>query len=109
MVKLNLRCMKEISGERKRRGGLGHNLARRAVERVAHHRMTNRCEMHPDLMCAAGFDRNLQQRKLSKWRFDPALHVIMRDCLAAPTSTGGHANPADGIAADRTRNGAAIF
>src|SRR5207247_9737728 len=48
-------------------------------------------------------------RKLSKWRFDPALHVIMRDCLAAPTSTGGHANPADGIAADRTRNGAAIF
>src|SRR3954465_5472968 len=102
MIELDLRGVKKISFERKTRAGFRNDFARRAVKRVAHHRMTNRCEVHTDLMCAAGFDGDLQQRELSKLRFDPALYVIMRDCLAAPTSTGSHANPADGIAADWT-------
>src|ERR1039457_4700735 len=76
MRQLKHRRMQKISIQPERRGHSGRpsfvrlrpQFAGRAIERVAHHRMSERRHMHANLVRASRFDLELDQRKLAVWR-----------------------------------------
>ncbi len=88
---------------------LRSQLARSAVERVAHHRMPKRRHVHANLMRASSLDLELDQRKLAVRRIDFSLHYVMRYRVAATVAPRRHARAALGVAADGALNRAAIL
>ena len=75
--------MQEISGEREGFAVAGTKFLRGAVKRVAYHRMTERSEMHTNLVGSAGVDSQFEQCDLAETGIDSTLHGVMRDGFTA--------------------------
>src|SRR5579862_4929850 len=85
------------------------HLTRGAVERIADNGMTQRGEMHPDLMGTSGVDPHFDECELAIGRIDSAKNVVVRDSFAAAGLTGRHADAANAVAADAGRDSAGLF
>src|SRR5207248_4700293 len=96
--------MQEISGERVGLAVAGTKFLRGAVKRVAYHRMTERSEMHTNLVGSAGVDSQFEQCDLAETGIDSTLHGVMRDGFTATLAAGRHAGSANAIAADAAGN-----
>src|SRR5262249_41593706 len=76
-------------------------LARRSIESVADHWVSQRCQMHADLMGSPGGDLDLQERELSPGSLQPIYDAVPGERGASAGSFRGHARPADAIPRDR--------
>ena len=97
MNKSNSRGVQEISFQRRQELSADAFLARRAVNRVAHDRTSERGEMHANLVSSAGVQARLDERKVS----EPHAQPPVRTCLAAFGAPCCHARAAAKVA----RNG----
>src|SRR5215472_15969873 len=82
------------------------DLPRRAVERIAYHRVAERGQVDSDLVRASGFNLDLQQGKLAMLAVNLPEDFPMGYCGAprphSPSSSRGHARPPNRIATDRS-------
>src|SRR5450755_2596775 len=69
--------------------------------------MPDRRHVHANLVSASSLDANVDERELAVGRIDALAHFVMGDGGTPSATAGGHANAADGIAADLGIDGAA--
>src|SRR3990172_3919370 len=100
MEELQERRMKEVSFQSGQSllPGRKSDSSRCAIECVADNGMFDRAQMYPDLMGAARFDRELEQRETRKCFH----HFVHRMRLASAGSSRGHAPAVNAIAPDGT-------
>src|SRR6266852_4483871 len=101
--------MQKISSEGNAVRVLSADFPRRAIKRISDHRMSQRGQMHPDLVGPAGVNLHIQQRKLPKLRIDPPPYRVVSDGLASARPPRGHPCTAHPIAADAAGNLPAIL
>src|ERR1700676_2492890 len=115
MCQLHPRRMQEVSRQRNRAALVRRtpaprpHLARRTIQYIAHHRMTQRSHMHPNLMRPAGIDLHLDQRELAKGRVQPTDYAVVRDRIAPARSSRRHPYAPQPVAADAGRNRPSIL
>jgi len=95
------------------RAGLERGLIReagvRAVKRVPHNGVPDGGHVHADLMCAAGFDADANEREFAVAGLDALDDFVVRDRGAgALRGAGGHARAPDGVATQGRRDGALV-
>src|SRR5579883_2773467 len=76
------------------------HLRRSPVHRVPHHRVSQRRQVHPDLVRPPRIDLHLEQRELPKPRFHPSHDPVMRDRFPPARSPRRHAHPPHAVPAD---------
>ena len=64
------------------RGNLVSMLSCAAIERVTHHRVTDRRHVNADLMRPAGLDAHFHQGELAETIVEAPRHLVVRDCRA---------------------------
>src|SRR5436305_1066173 len=102
MLKVKRGSMEKISFEDNQSGTLlrAPDLTRRSIERVSGHWMPNRRKMHPNLVCAAGLNPDLKQRKLAIAAVDLLQNFPVGNGFASLAAARSHALAAHQVAAD---------
>src|ERR1051326_6792038 len=106
MGQFELCCMKKISGERERSALVGGATAPRAhfswraIEGVSYHGMAQGRHVYADLVRPAGINLYFNQGGLAEGGFEALDDGVVGDGFAAATAARGHADAADGVAAD---------
>ena len=75
MNKSNSRGVQEISFQRRQEFSADTFLARRAVNRVAHDRTSERGEMYANLVSSAGVQARFDERKVSELHAQPPVRT----------------------------------
>src|ERR1700690_1561035 len=108
MSELKFGGVEKVAGEKDGAAGFAGDFARSAVESVAADGMCEGGEVDADLVSAAGVDIYCEKGELAEIGFEAALDDVVGDGFAASAAAGGHADAADGVAADGGGDGAFV-
>jgi len=72
----------------------------RAIENIANNGMSDRGQVHADLVGASGLDLEFEQRKFAVIGVQLTSNRVVGDSASATAAAGGHASAAEKVTAD---------